>query len=539
MTPFSHIALTLSGGGFRAAAYSLGVLSYLHELGILKDVKSISSVSGGSFTALKYFQMKADGQTFGQFYDEMYKSLDENKMHIKAIENLNSGKVWKKTEYAHKRRNLINSFALVYDDFLKRKTLGDLMKKKSSLPELICNATDMTHANQFRFKVSNGNRGKFGNGHVAKLDEELIKQVKLGDMLAASSCFPGGFEPISFPNDFFNETVRPLMDEIGLMDGGIINNQGLNQYIIRKKQPDLIIASDVESFNIKEPFKFTDNSTFSKYFKKVANVWTLIILTISTVILFKYNIGFLVWILNYVFSIELIFIILILPWLFGYIASLLLILHLGIFIAFRKAKKASGMPVFVQFSSSRYGNYLNDRANSLYQLALNVFLKNNRRMGYDMAYKSQVGQDYEKVAMVAIYDLEKHNKVIQEIADDDMEKSSQESKWSKMIKLFPQLEPNDGMIGIAKQASEFGTTLWFDEKEKNNVPKDKMINKLITVGRMTTCFVLIKYVLSHELNNKFKREDVPFYNKMTEDWITFKNNPFHGMKLDKDIHSKK
>lgn len=59
IVPFNEIALALSGGGFRAASYSLGCLSYLHRViyqdqPLLKRVKFISSASGGSITNLFY-----------------------------------------------------------------------------------------------------------------------------------------------------------------------------------------------------------------------------------------------------------------------------------------------------------------------------------------------------------------------------------------------------------------------------------------------------------------------------------------------------
>lgn len=49
-----RIALALSGGGFRAAIFHLGVIRRLEELGIMKDVDVISSVSGGSIIAAYY-----------------------------------------------------------------------------------------------------------------------------------------------------------------------------------------------------------------------------------------------------------------------------------------------------------------------------------------------------------------------------------------------------------------------------------------------------------------------------------------------------
>jgi predicted acylesterase/phospholipase RssA len=42
------VALCLSGGGYRAALFHLGVMRCLHEMGILQTVTKISSVSGGS-----------------------------------------------------------------------------------------------------------------------------------------------------------------------------------------------------------------------------------------------------------------------------------------------------------------------------------------------------------------------------------------------------------------------------------------------------------------------------------------------------------
>jgi hypothetical protein len=47
----SGIALALSGGGIRSAAFSLGALQALAKLGLLRDVDYLSAVSGGAFTA--------------------------------------------------------------------------------------------------------------------------------------------------------------------------------------------------------------------------------------------------------------------------------------------------------------------------------------------------------------------------------------------------------------------------------------------------------------------------------------------------------
>lgn len=48
------VGLALSGGGFRAAAFHLGVLKRLEELGVLAQVEMLSCVSGGALTGALY-----------------------------------------------------------------------------------------------------------------------------------------------------------------------------------------------------------------------------------------------------------------------------------------------------------------------------------------------------------------------------------------------------------------------------------------------------------------------------------------------------
>ena len=46
-----RIGLALSGGGFRATLYHLGLIRFLYDAGILPNVKVITAVSGGSIIA--------------------------------------------------------------------------------------------------------------------------------------------------------------------------------------------------------------------------------------------------------------------------------------------------------------------------------------------------------------------------------------------------------------------------------------------------------------------------------------------------------
>ena len=132
------------------------------------------------------------------------------------------------------------------------------------LKEMIFNATEFKSGTAFRFQVSEF-RCLMGNAHVS-LCMKHARQIRLADIMAASSCIPMGMEPLFFPDDFhwpddkrdphFNKVVdRPTCDEISaalkrntdtaqtniaLMDGGIYDNQGIASTLLalnRRQNP--------------------------------------------------------------------------------------------------------------------------------------------------------------------------------------------------------------------------------------------------------------------------------------------------------------
>ena len=52
---YRRLGLALSGGGFRASFYHIGVFARMAELGMLRHVESISTVSGGSIVGTAYY----------------------------------------------------------------------------------------------------------------------------------------------------------------------------------------------------------------------------------------------------------------------------------------------------------------------------------------------------------------------------------------------------------------------------------------------------------------------------------------------------
>ncbi len=144
---------------------------------------------------------------FNQFYKDFYHFLNEDKLLESSITYLRDDSIWKKS---HKKRSLINSFALAYEHFLFKGKF-DLFfdeNSKSHLNHICFNATEFSFGLAFRFQ----NTGLFGNSPINKSIpnglkelEQLKKEVQIADAVASSSCFPFGFEPMIFPDDYFED----------------------------------------------------------------------------------------------------------------------------------------------------------------------------------------------------------------------------------------------------------------------------------------------------------------------------------------------
>lgn len=79
-----RLGLALSGGGFRAAFFHVGVLARLAELGVLAKIEVISTVSGGSIVGAAYYlrlrrllHEKPDEEITGDDYVRLVSEVDE------------------------------------------------------------------------------------------------------------------------------------------------------------------------------------------------------------------------------------------------------------------------------------------------------------------------------------------------------------------------------------------------------------------------------------------------------------------------------
>ncbi len=471
--PFHTIAISLSGGGYRATAFHLGALSYLNhveyeETVLLQRVKLISTISGGTFTGVSYVLTLAQGNDFKVCFDKLYALLDNDQLAIDALEMVNDTSKWTAQE---KNKNLINAFSEIYQaQFCNGEHFNKLLEHETigHLDEFCFNATDLYNTLPFRFQKT----GKIGNGKM-NIDEAAAAEIRLGDIMAASSCFPGGFEPMAFPKDFIRGKDSPLEKEwhekystnIALMDGGILDNQGIESVVLEGKTCDTYIVSDVSSRNA-PPFVLppTEKPGFLGRMAYNQLRWLLALVAVLGAAGMVYF-----WDAHPLF--------LIVSTLVTTFTSLVL---LAFYWVFRAVKSAISQELGNQHETTDIFKNLNIlkktplhilwkliavRLFSLSDILENTFMSRIRSLQVSSLYNSDIWKD--RVISNNIYSL-----------FTDYEKA----------KNIPA--PPESLLKMLQYAASMPTTLWFTDEEK----RSKMLDKLIISGQINLCFQLLQYL---------------------------------------------
>lgn len=217
------VALSLSGGGYRAMVFHVGALYRLNELGLLRKLTRISSVSGGSITAgvlgLLWNEL--------QFNNDKASNFDLVVERIRAMASItvDAGAV---IGGIFSSLSISDKVAQAYDDVLfKGAKLSDLPDdSQGNAPRFVINATNVQTSALWRF--SRPYMGDYLVGLVKDPD------VLLCNAVAASSAFPPVLSPMVLPIRQRVEAPTgsrlnrpPFTTQAVLSDGGVYDNLGL------------------------------------------------------------------------------------------------------------------------------------------------------------------------------------------------------------------------------------------------------------------------------------------------------------------------
>jgi len=475
--PFSKIALSLSGGGYRATTFHLGAMSLLNSLEyendtLLSRVSILSTISGGTLTGVMYAMKIAEGGTYYDCFTKLYQLLEEDKLVERALHNLNTPDKWANK---YKSRDVINAFAEVYNEhFYEGKTFELLYEGETGhLNDIIFGASEFTTGVQFRFQCGHEDM-KFGNGNLS-LPKSAAREIRLADAAASSSCFPGGFEPMVMPKDYGNgpgSAVEEAWNDMehepvtAIMDGGVLDNQGIEGVKLAERRHlkdglplvGTYLISDVSGETMAPlevpEFKYSSLGNFFTF--RSINLIALLLLAISIGMLFVWDAP---------------------PWDIV-LVSCLGTLIAGWFFLFFNVRKIVIKEVSKTFAGGQLPEILKDfgvltstpiyilyylakfRALSVLKMVMDIFLRRIRQLQISALFASPGWNG--RIKNNNIYTLKgAHVDVVG-------------FKMSKVI----------------AAANTMPTTLWFSQEEKD----EHMLDNLIAAGQCTLCFNLRKYI---------------------------------------------
>jgi predicted acylesterase/phospholipase RssA len=258
-----RLGMTLSGGGFRATLFHLGVVRLLHDTGLLPVVKRIGAVSGGSVLAahvvLHWDSYTGDKASFESAAEDIitFVRLDVRGRVVRRwilawltiIPRLFPLRHWTCT-------NLLQRF---YERLYKGATLSGLQAIPGAVdrPEIFFYCTSLSTGSVCSFNQS----GFVWTDDKGKEQNVPAPATPIAFAVAASSAFPPLFPPIAISNEALVCDRREFLYPQYLTDGGIYDNLGIDRLIWDNKLAedlDLFLISDAEgNFDFDFDKKFT------------------------------------------------------------------------------------------------------------------------------------------------------------------------------------------------------------------------------------------------------------------------------------------
>ncbi|HEV2149660.1 MAG TPA: patatin-like phospholipase family protein [Longimicrobiaceae bacterium] len=477
------IALALSGGGYRAAGFHLGVLRLLERVGLLGDVVALSTVSGGTIFGAAWVKSLLDGKSFGDFAAGFAAFLRRTNVIRDALAGLASSR-----GHGHPSSpSLIRAAAGVYasPDFLGERRLGEVLESPAlPLDEVIFNSTEFRSGVDFRFRRSANPRAMIGNGNFP-VPREAAARARLADVVAASSCFPSAFEPFVFPQQFRWPADFPLPEVqtalaragwpegawkagLPLMDGGVYDNQGVGSVLLSYREAadaPLLLVCDTSP---PDPDLYPPPPAGRRGFLTLGAARVAGWLVFIAAVLSAGAVAFAAWtdpdrsILwrVLVYGVPLLLSVVVaggMLWMRGLVRQAREVLR-------EKVQVRDAWADLQRLTVREALHMLEVRVGSLVALASSVFMKRVRQLVYGTAFTDDAFKN--RLAPALIYSL---------------------TRGSSLFATHPWLRPGPGLQELARRASSVPTALWLTD--------DAELDTLADAGEATACFTLLKFVL--------------------------------------------
>jgi predicted acylesterase/phospholipase RssA len=281
-----RVGLALSGGGFRAALFHIGVLACLAEFDVLRHVEVLSCGAGGSIVGTHYYLLlrrllksRRDAEVTREDYVGLVRQLEQHvlacaRRNVRAHVNIdlftNARLLLRGYTRTMRTGELLERFLFSRADQSRASLFGtaplwlneltvtppdtpagqrfelkhDNWRRSAKVPELVINATTLNTGHNWQFTTeSMGEPPGSINTHVdssyqlrrLRYDEAPppFERMRLGYAVAASACVPGRTEPLSLAGLYPGIDVR-------LVEGGVHDNQAISALLERDCQVMLV-----------------------------------------------------------------------------------------------------------------------------------------------------------------------------------------------------------------------------------------------------------------------------------------------------------
>jgi predicted acylesterase/phospholipase RssA len=227
------LGLALSGGGFRATLYHLGLLRFLRDAGILSQVTHITSVSGGSIMAahlaLNWDRYAGEAKEFDAAASELlaFVRLDVRNRIARRFP-LTMPLRWPRRLLGRSNRRLTRTGLLEYhyEKYLYGdKSLFELPER----PQLHILATNLSEGCPCSFNRNGLLMVRRQPGNSFRVDRVHVGLATMAMAVTASSAFPGFFPPV----ELTGAEVGAVAGEFGRQaytDGGVFDNLGVRMF---------------------------------------------------------------------------------------------------------------------------------------------------------------------------------------------------------------------------------------------------------------------------------------------------------------------